>query len=149
MALKSNFNQFFKETQKAIEKELEKQQSEGKKIVLEAHQLIIKFSPVSTGYFRANNFLTVNQPTPKTLLSEDEISDVKNFYSGAANELVAGVQDRVGGLNLFKTNKIFIQNNLKYADALESGHSKLATGTAAIYGRTEQIIKGRLDKKIK
>lgn len=146
MALKSNMKQFLAETNKAIEKELEKQKSEGKKIILEAHQSVINLSPIDTSYFRANHFLTVNSPTDKTLLKDSEIVKQKGFYKNVVADLVAGTQSTVLKLNLFKVNTIYIQNNLKYADFLEGGGSKQ---NSAMYGKTEQIVKRLLNQKIK
>ena len=139
-------NQFLKETQKAIDKELEKQQSEGKKIIIQAHQSVVNKSPWNTSYFRANHFLTVNSPTDKTLLRPDEISTQRGFYNSATGDLLNGTKSAVLKLDLFKVNTIYIQNNLDYADRLEAGWS---TQNSAMYGQTEVIVKRLLNQRIK
>lgn len=146
MAMTSNIKDFLRDTNKKIEKELEKQQSEGKKIIIEAHQSVINLSPYDTSYFKANHFLSVNRPIKKTLLKSDEVVKQKGFYESTVNDLISGTESTVLGLNLFKVNTIYIQNNLDYADRLEAGWS---SQSSAMYGKTEQKIKRLLNQRIK
>lgn len=127
----SNINEFIKETNKEIEKLQAKQVSEAKNIVLGAYNTLVEFSPVDKGQFRNNHFLTVNSTTQETT---EETNLTK----------------KTSDLNSCKFNSgdsIYIQNNLKYADALEAGHSEQAP--AGVYGVTERKIEKQLAKDIK
>lgn len=144
--LKSNINQFLKETKKDIEKELEKQESQGRDIILEAYRNINRLSPASTGFFRANNLISINTKFNKTIIPEDEKSNQIGFYKPLANEIYEENRERLKKLK-FKTAKtITIENSVSYAEALESGKSKIARN--GIYGVTEERIRGLLSRKV-
>ncbi len=142
MALKHNMTSFMRETEREIKKELAKQESKAKTIVLTAHDMIINASPVDTGYFRANNFLTVDKTTDLTL------ADGKDNYFAEVDKAVSEANRKIKNLKFHKISSITIQNNVVYGDKLESGHhSKQAP--RGVYGVTEQRIKPLLNQKIK
>ena len=132
--LTSNINQFMKDTEKAIKNEREKQESKAKEIIITAYDLIVNGSAVDTGLFKNShiiNYNTTNENIPTTI----------NPASPLINKATVGAFP-------FKDNDfIVIQNNLKYADALEGGSSKQQP--PALYGRTEQKIKSLLNQIIK
>ena len=134
MAFKSNMKSFLEQTNKAIAKELEKQKSEGKKIVITAYDAIVNLSPVDTSLFRTSNIITYNS------IDDTIIKDVNN-----ARETANKAQ--VGGFKFNNGDVIRIINNSVYGDRLEAGHSKQAP--SGIFGVTEQRVKRLLNKKIK
>lgn len=131
----SNFNSFLKETQKAIEVEQKKMESEAKKIVIGAYDMITNLSPVDTSLFRHSHIITYNTTTSENPSSVDGGLDGKNKSVVSSGKFAHG-------------DTLTIQTNSVYADALESGHSTQAP--LGIYGiakaRTQTIINKR--KKI-
>ena len=134
MALKSNINQFLKETKKAIDKELEKQQSAAKKVIITAYDSIVNISPVDKGLFRTSNIITYNR------VDDTIFKDVNQSRLSASKAIVGAVKFNNG-------DTITIQNNLLYGPKIEAGHSKQAP--SGVYGVTEQRVKGLLNLKIK
>jgi hypothetical protein len=134
----SNINDFLKETNKAIEAELVKQQKEATKIILGAYSEIIQESPKDTGLFRHNHFVTVNSKTNQTTGDEFDPSMIA---------VIEGAEQNIKTAKLKHGTTITIQNNLSYADALESGHSK-KQAPAGIYGVTEEKIRKEIGKTI-
>jgi hypothetical protein len=130
----SNIDSFIAQTNKEIKKLQEKQVSKAKQIALGAYNEIIERSPVSTGLFKHNNFLTVNGTTSKTT---DE----------PHNEVLDGGKNNIQKAKFENNDTVVIQNHLTYADALEAGHSKQAP--AGVYGVTEQKVKRELAKRTK
>lgn len=126
MPLTSNIDQFLRETNREVEKLLEQQQSQGKKIVLQAYDSIINLSPVATGLFRTSNILTINT------------RDNQEYTRPNQQRLVAG-EFLINATTLKNGDQIIIQNNLQYGPALEAGHSRQAP--QGIYGVTEQRIR--------
>jgi len=129
----SNIEAFLAETNREIEKLQKKQVSEANGIVLGAYNEIIEKSPVDTALFKHNNFLTVNSTTDKTT---DE----------PHQEVLDGGKQNIGTCEFKHGDTLTIQNNLSYADMLESGHSKQAH--AGIYGVTEAKTRKLLNKVI-
>ncbi|MDD2005145.1 HK97 gp10 family phage protein [Pseudomonas putida] len=92
---------------------------------------IVLRSPVDTGRFRGNTMVSIGVPVFATTDNVDK--------DGAAT--IAAGQAVLLGLKPY--TRIFLQNNLVYAEKLENGHSKKApngvfgisfTGVAAAYG---------------
>ena len=128
----ADIDQFIKETNAEIKKLQDKQVSEAKKIVLTAYSMILDRSPVNTSLFKHNHFITVNSKTNATKEKDDNTADNKIIITGARYK---------------NGDTITIQNNLKYADRLEAGHSSQAP--SGVYGVTEQIIRRQIAKRIK
>ena len=127
-------NQFLKETQKQIDKELDKQKSAAKKILITAYDSIVNGSAVDTGLFRTSHIISLNK-------FNDTVPTVKNDSQIAISR---------ASLGAFKFNDgdfFVIQNNLAYAEALEGGSSKQQA--PALYGKTEVIVKRLLNQRIK
>lgn len=84
-----------------------------KKIATEMLQGVITASPVDTGAFRGNHYITLGAP--------DKAFDVTKQDKAGGNVMSEGaikiLQAKLGG-------RVFIQNNLPYAVALENGHSQ-------------------------
>lgn len=129
----ADINQFIKETNAEIAKLQAKQIKEAKQVILTAYSKVVDFSPVDTGLFRNNHFVTVNSKT-------DETTENKRGTIKQSKEIIKRAK-------LMHNDTLTIQNNLKYADALEAGHSKQAT--AGVYGVTEELIRRHLAKRIK
>lgn len=128
----SNIDAFLKETNAEIKKLQEKQVKEAKRIVLYAYDKIDEFSPVDTGLFRHNNIVTVNTKTKET---------VKGGNTRIKNPITINTAS-------YKHNDtITIQNNLKYADALEAGHSQQAP--SGVYGVAEELTRKLVNKRTK
>lgn len=134
MALRSNIKQFLEQTNKAIEKELEKQESEGKKIVITAYDAIVNGSAIDTGLFRTSHIISYNK-------LNSEIPTNPDVGRISTSKLSVGA---------FKFNNgdfIAIQSNLSYSEALEGGSSKQQP--PALYGRTREQVKRLLNQRIK
>lgn len=134
MPFKSNINQFLKDTNKAIEKQLKKQQKVGKQIVLEAYSGVVRRSPVDSGLFKSSHIITLNKFTDEIPKDVDRTREIKE-------------QAFIQGLRFSNGDKIVIQSNLLYSEKLESGHSKQAP--AGIYAITEAQVKRFLNQRIK
>ena len=133
----SNINAFLAETNREIEKLQAKQVSEAKKIVLGAYTQILDTSPVATGLFKHNNFLTVNSKTSQTTGDEFDASMVAVIEGGFSNIAKAKFNNGM---------TITIQNNLVYADALEAGHS---TQNSHMYSKAERWAERQVSKRTK
>lgn len=131
--MKSNIDQFLKETKAQIEKELEKQESEGKKVVLTAYNRIVNRSPVDKGLFRSSNVITKNSRDTKEYENVDE-------------SRISDSQLDISKMKFRTGDQIIIQNNSVYGARLESGYSKQAP--AGIYSVTEVEVKKLLNRKI-
>lgn len=128
----SNISKFLSDTNAEIKKLQEKQVKEAKVIVLTAYSQILDLSPVDTSLFKHNHIITVNSKTSKTKDISDNTSQNKSNINTAK----------------FKHNdNITIQNNLKYGNALESGHSHQAP--AGVYGITEERMRKVINKRTK
>lgn len=131
MPLTSNFNEFFAEFQAELNEQQEEQKTTFREIVFTAFTTINQMSPVASGYFRANNFVSINAPSNE-VGNENNINR-SNESQGQAEILNARVQNGTS---------IFIQNNVPYAERLEMGHSQQAP--MGIYGisleRTQQAV---------
>lgn len=74
---------------------------------------IIALSPVDTGRFRANNLISFDKPVYTATDDTD--------YAKKQGEVQMTILGMPKG-----TKKVYIQNNLPYAERLENGHSKQA-----------------------
>ncbi len=126
MALKLNFEQFQKELEKEIKDKQEKLNENAREIVLTAYNQVQKLSPVDKGVFRASHFVTKNNLTNE----EGKAGEESNRTSEARDILSQDVKNG---------DKIYIQNNLPYAQSLENGTSKQAPN--GVYGIVEQQVK--------
>ncbi len=134
MALKHNMASFMKETEREIKKELAKQESKAKTIVLTAYDSIVRLSPKDTGLFRSSNLIAINKIDNRVLEGVDS----------SRNDIA---KHTIGNLKFRNGDTISIYNNSKYGNKLESGHSKQAP--SGMYGVTEQRLKPLLNQKIK
>ena len=129
----SNIKQFLKDTEKEIKKQLEEQESFGKKIVLKTYSDITSESAVDTGLFKSSHFITFNAPT-------QEIPTTPNDARIIAQQAVLATR------SLFKVSSVHISNRLKYAEKLEAGHSQQQA--PALYGRAEERARLLLNQRI-
>ena len=136
--MSSNIDAFIAETNREIKKLQEKQVSMAKQIVLGAYSQILDRSPVDTGLFKHNNFLTVNSKTNK--VTGDE-------FDSSMKAVIDGGFENIEKAKFNHGMTLTIQNSLSYADALESGHSSQAS--AGVYGITERLVARQLAKRTK
>jgi len=140
--VKSNFNQFMKETQKEIEKLQDKQKLEAKKIVLGAYNKILDESPVDKSLYKHSHEITVNK-------KGKDLSNKKVEEKIPVGEVEAKISSELGTIaNLkFKDgDNIYIQNRLSYSTAIENGASK--QHPPLLYERTTRYAE-KLIKKAK
>ena len=151
MGVKSNINQFLKDTDKEIEKQLKKQERFGKSVILEALRSINNLSPVDTAYFKSNNFITYNGSQGRAskffsdLFSKKQVKE-KGYYSSKAQKVLNTNRQTLVGKNLFNVKSVVIQNNTVYSSQIEGGRSKQAP--RGVYGITEERIRSLLNAKI-
>lgn len=131
--LKSNIEQFLRETKKEVDKQLKEQQSFGKKVVLESYRKLVRESAVDTGLYRSSHLISVNAPIPDapTTPSQQRI-----------NKEIA----EINALKFNNGDKITISNSLRYSTELEAGRSRQQD--PFLYGRTEQFAKSLLNRTI-
>lgn len=92
-----------------------------RRISLELFSKVVMKSPVDTGRFRGNWFLTVNTPSNQTL----ERFDAQPYGSQPSSNVFVDAQSKAKQWKM-KDNAIYITNNLPYAERLEVGYSKQA-----------------------
>lgn len=92
---------------------------------LNIYNQIVAISPVDLGRFKANNIPSINEPDYSVI--DDPIFDGKDKEASRkfAEEMVGKLRLTIEGAPA-NTNRIYIQNNLPYAEALENGHSHQA-----------------------
>ena len=140
MALSLNFASFQKELDKEIEQNRALVEANAKEVILTTYTEIMRESPVDTGFFRANNYLTYNGRTNQVL--EDDPVKIKDFYTPTGNDLLNVVTDTLNGKDIYRVKSIAIQNNLPYAEVLENGHSKQTP--RGIYGVAYEKVKSEI-----
>ena len=128
----SNIKQFIKETNEAIKKEQEKQQSKARMIIVTAYSEIMKKSPVDKGHFKGNNILTYNKKAPQGVARLDTRDDENN-------SMTAEDESQLNSIKWNDGDKIYIQNNLDYAKYIENGSSTQAP--KGVYKISERIVK--------
>ncbi len=143
MALKLNFAQFQKELEKEIKEKRDILQENAKELVLTTYNEIMKESPVDTGFFRANNFVTFETRTNQVL--ESDPVKIKDFYKQTGNDLLKVTSDEINRKDFFKTKKIFIQNNLDYASYIENGSSGQAP--KGVYSVSYELARAEIEKQ--
>jgi len=133
--IKSNFDSFFKGFNSTIKEIEEQQNKDAIRIVLYAHNRVLSLSPVDTGRYRASNAISINTVT-SWYASEGK-------SSGEYTSIADSESNKLSGINVKKTKTIFIQNNLKYAEAIENGHSQQAA--QGVYAIAESDTKSRFE----
>lgn len=144
--IKSNFDSFFTDFEKDIKRAEKDQEKEAKKIVLFSYSEITRLSPADTGYFRANHFITFDKTTKATLEGKTAKNNIKGHYDSVPDDLISTYNKELSTKDLHKVRKIYIQNNLPYAEALEFGHSQQAP--SGMYGITIEKTRNLLKRKI-
>lgn len=129
--LKTNYKQFKKELDKEIKKQQEVQKKTFRELVLITYNSVLIASPVDKGTFRANNYIQAFTPNTQTDDKQTSVSTLQNEAKATVNTT-----------NIKNGTRIYITNNLPYADRLENGYSKQAP--QGIYGvaeeKTQQLI---------
>lgn len=87
-----------------------------RQVSLEVATRVIARSPVDTGRFRANWRIAVGGPATGQLEAFDKSDEGQDTANRLAGELPRGVAGQ----------RVYLTNNLPYAWALETGHSKQA-----------------------
>ena len=92
-------------------------------LVVGAFRDIIEGSPVDTGRFRANWVLGVG--TRNTSITDATDQTKMGAGSAKSTQILQDVDKTLTGISFTKgtAKKLFITNNLPYAEALEAGHS--------------------------
>lgn len=77
---------------------------------------VIRKSPVDTGRFRGNWIVSIGKP----------ISSVFDATNKNASVFINNNPAKIDSFDLARDSELVIQNNLPYAEKLETGHSKQA-----------------------
>ena len=107
---------------------------EVRSVVFQAYREILMGSPVDTGRFRSNWFVSAGSPETKTI----EGTPKTNGAPPSVDETTEG-QDQIKQLGV--EDSIYITNNLPYAQKLENGHSQKNKGFVAA---AESNLRNRL-----
>jgi len=136
--IKSNINQFIKETNEAIKKEQEKQRKKAKELVVGAYGLIIDgTTAVDTGLMKNSNFIEVNTNTAEVI---DPQTRQQREQLARENK----TKQKVPIIKFENGDRIRIFNNVKYALIIESlGTQRQERG---LYRRVEQKIRNEINK---
>ena len=97
-----------------------------RRISLELFNKVVQKSPVDTGRFRGNWFLTASVPSSQTSARVDK----QPYGSDAKDDYYSQAQSNVNRWKL-SDNYIYLTNNLPYAYRLEMGYSKQANSGVA------------------
>lgn len=117
---------FTADISKFISKAKGKEEIVIRKIGLELFTKVVMKSPVDTGRFRGNWNLSVNIPD----VSTSDATDKKPFGSQPSATLFGKAESNVSRWKI-NDNAIYIANGLPYAERLEYGYSKQASGGVA------------------
>ena len=101
------------------------------KIGVDALKNVVKKSPVDTGRFRGNWQTTISSTTSNTLKRTDRVG----------NATINAGTTKIVRFDYKKNKRIFIQNNLPYANRLENGWSKQAP--KGMVSQTIQLLNAR------
>ena len=101
------------------------------KIGVDALKNVVKKSPVDTGRFRGNWQTTISGTTSNTLKRTDRVG----------NATINAGTTKIVRFDYKKNKRIFIQNNLPYANRLENGWSKQAP--KGMVSQTIQLLNAR------
>ena len=106
-----------------------------KKTIVNTHNQIILFSPVKTGYYRANNFVEVGSNGTRSPIAQDKESYRPNSISDADTLKV----------EFKKGNKYVLYNPVPYAQDLEGGRSDQAPN--GVYLPASNTVKAFIKKQ--
>ena len=114
----SNAAQWRVEIKRQMEEQLGSVADAVQYVGIEAVKRIVQKSPVDTGRFKGNWFASIASPVATQVTTVDPAGD-ETISRGQA--VIAGYPEKT-------FPSIFIQNNLPYAERLESGYSSQAPG---------------------
>lgn len=134
----SNFDEFMRDFNDDVEEISRTTQTDAKEVMIETLRQIQMASPVHMGRFRASNQLGIDsRPTTE---SPDGLTKAE-YYQLYLEEL-AKAKATLSPRKLKDGDKIYVTNNLAYAEALEEGHSKQAP--LGIYAVTIDMMRREL-----
>jgi len=136
--IKSNINQFIKETNKAIKKEQEKQKKKAKELVVGAYALIVDGSVADTGLYKNSHFIEVNKNTTQEF--GEGLSRQQREQLAQQNK----AKQQIPILKFENGDRIRIFNNVSYGIHLEVGVHAGQRQEKGLYRRTEQKIRNEL-----
>lgn len=140
--IKTNITDFLDSFDKDVKELQDEQQRSAKSIALTALSKVQELSPVDKGLFRASHTLSINRRENRT---PNEIMDAQSSderYAAIAQSNSVAASAALAGTRLKNGDKIYIQNHLEYAEAIENGHGGRRPG--AVYARAIEIIRGAL-----
>lgn len=140
--IKSNFDSYKKALDKEIARQIREQHDTFRKLVFTTYNSVITLTPVDKGYLRSNNLIKAHNP--------DNSYDETKLTNPTAQ--VTEANGTLGSTPIKDGTKIFITNNLPYADRIEyEGWSKKAP--SGFFGiseeKTRQLINRMKQEKIK
>ena len=130
--ISSNINKVLVQIKQEIDTNNIKQRNIVKTVAIQGFSNIQTRSPVDTGLFRASHELTIGKPSerhgriPSYKQKRDNMAGLRSKYAEQAKERLDQSKNRLQGIPAKGNFTIWITNNLKYAKALEDGHSKQA-----------------------
>ena len=145
--MSSNFDKFYADLNKDIEKEVKKQKSEGRKIILGAYQFIVKSSAVDLSYYKHSHTITVNKR-----LSDVDTSKMTRAEKTKHNQVDSKIEkekSNITNLKFKNGDTIRIINPLDYAEFLESGATISQQQAPSLYGRAREKARKQLNKRLK
>ena len=124
MAIKHNYSQFIASVKIDVKKRELQDVETVKRLAFETFTDIINRGPVDTGLFRSAHALTITAPSvvkPKVIRRS---AGTSGPLTTATRE--AQAKTSLAFIKTLESRRIFITNNLDYAQTLEHGHSDQA-----------------------
>jgi len=115
-----------------------------RKLGFQAFNGVLIRSPVDEGRFRASNRISINS-VDSSVEPEDFSSDIQEGAPATGAE-VGKADAAIGSAKI--GDRIYITNNLPYAQALEDGHSQ-RQAPRGVYSLTFQELKSSFRKEVR
>lgn len=133
MGVTSNRKSALRKLSLMLSREREDKKREAlQKVLLAAFTHAVKMSPIDSGLYRASHHISFNQPELMTAeLSSEDVKDLGRV-------LQKGIQ-KIATMRTMPPMGAYLQNCLKYAQAIEHGSSQQAP--EGVYAQVEQIVK--------
>lgn len=139
MGVTSNRKSALRKLSLMLSKEREEKKREAlQKVLLAALTHAVKMSPVDTGLYRASHRISFNQPELGWAPPDSAVGKGEQELGVVLSK---GIR-KITSMRDLPRNGAFLSNSLKYAQAIEHGHSGQAP--QGVYAQVEQIVKDEI-----
>jgi len=158
MGLNHNFQGFFQNIQAKLDKFSQAKQDVAKRVAIQCLADLQQGSPVDYGRYRAAHTLTIMEPSsfiPPETTKQEESGHIQGTpigeYTQLAQQQVNDANQKLGEIKVKHGLKIFITNNVDYAQYIEDGSYTNKEGAPQqVYGtvaaRYDRILRQEIAK---